>query len=284
MLAAIARCGSLSGAAAALHVTPSAVSQQLAHLERLVGRPLVDRSARGTALTAAGRVLAARAEAIDDELAGAERDLAALDGRAAGGVTVAAFPTVIRNLLVPAMRTLGETHPEVAVRIVEGEGDSALRRLRHGEVDVVIMERDAGLGLGRHRQITVLPLHTDPYRIAVPASWPEPTGHADLADRPWIAGPPGTASGQALERLGWSARVAHVCVDYPTTLTLVRAGLGAAVVPALALMNEDLSGIRATRLTGAGARRLDGLITGKRSGSPAAEALFAAIREVVRTL
>jgi DNA-binding transcriptional LysR family regulator len=284
VLAAIARCGSLSGAAAALHVTPSAVSQQLAQLERAVGRPLVDRSARGTALTAAGRVLAARAEAIDHELAEAERDLAALDGRAAGSVTVAAFPTVIRNLLVPALHALGDSHPEVTVRIVEVEGEVALRRLRHGEVDVVIMERDAGLGLSRHRQLTVLPLHTDPYRVAVPSRWPEPGGPADLADRPWIAGPPGTASGQALERLGFTARIVHVCVDYPTTLTLVRAGLGAAVVPALALLDEDLPGIRATRLTGAGARRLDALITGKRSGSPAAEALLAALRAVVRLL
>jgi len=199
-------------------------------------------------------------------------------------VTVAAFPTVIRNLLVPALRTLGASHPDVVVRIVEVEGTEALRRLRHGEVDVVIMERDASLGLSRHRQITVIPLHTDPYRIAVPAQWPEPVSHADLADRPWIAGPPGTASGQALERLGVSGRIAHVCVDYPTTLTLVRAGLGAAVVPALALLGEELPGIRATRLTGAGARRLDALITGKRSGSPAAEALLAALRAVVRTL
>jgi molybdate transport repressor ModE-like protein len=84
VLAAIARRGTLAGAAAALHVTPSAVSQQLAQLEHSVGRPLVDRSGRRAVLTAAGRVLAARAEAIQRELAEAEREMAELAGKAAG--------------------------------------------------------------------------------------------------------------------------------------------------------------------------------------------------------
>ncbi|MFB9407188.1 LysR family transcriptional regulator [Dactylosporangium matsuzakiense] len=92
VLAAIARRGTLAGAAAALHVTPSAVSQQLAALEHSVGRPLVDRSGRRAVLTAAGRLLAGRAEAIARELLEAERELAALSGRAAGQVRVAASP------------------------------------------------------------------------------------------------------------------------------------------------------------------------------------------------
>src|SRR5260370_700198 len=81
VLAAIARRGTLAGAAAALHVTPSAVSQQLAQLEHAVGRPLVDRTGRRAVLTAAGRLLAAPAEAIAHELAEAERELAAMSGR-----------------------------------------------------------------------------------------------------------------------------------------------------------------------------------------------------------
>src|SRR5258705_10832109 len=82
VLAAIARRGTLAGAAAALHVTPSAGSQQLAQLEHSVGRPLVDRSGRRAVLTAAGRLLAARAEAIARELAQAQPELAAMSGAA----------------------------------------------------------------------------------------------------------------------------------------------------------------------------------------------------------
>lgn len=282
-LAAIGRCGSLAGAAAALHVTPSAISQQLAHLERTTGLALVDRSARGAALTAAGRALAACAEAIARELAAAERDLAALSGRATGRVRVAAFPTVIRFLLVPALERLAAEHPDVTATIEEAEGEPALRRLRHGDLDLVIAERDASLGVevGRpRRQVTVAPLHTDPYRVTVPAAWPEPAGYADLADRPWIAGTPATAAGQVLERLarehGFVPRRAHLCVDYPTTLTLVGAGLGAALVPALALRDQN-PGVRVSALSGAGARRLDALVTG---ASPAVDALLAALRAV----
>jgi molybdate transport repressor ModE-like protein len=161
-LAAIGRCGSLAGAAAALHVTPSAISQQLAHLEHVAGLPLVDRSARGATLTAAGRALAGRAEAIARELAEAERDLAALSGRAAGRVRVAAFATVIRYLLVPALAVLTAEHPDVTATIVEAEGEPALRRLRHGDFDLVIAERDASLGVEARRQVAVVALHTDP--------------------------------------------------------------------------------------------------------------------------
>jgi DNA-binding transcriptional LysR family regulator len=119
----------------------------------------------------------------------------------------------------------------------------------------------------------------------VPAHWPEPGGYADLADRPWIAGHPQAAAGQVLERLareyGFTPRRAHLCVDYPTTLTLVGAGLGAALVPALAL-RDAVAGVRVTGLSGAGARRLDALVTGTAAASPAVEALLAAVRTVTR--
>jgi molybdate transport repressor ModE-like protein len=285
VLAAIARRGSLAGAAAALHVTPSAVSQQLAQLERAVGRPLVDRSGRRAALTAAGRILAGRAEAIERELAEAEREMTALSGRAAGRVRVAAFSTVIRHLLIPAMAVLAADHPGVVCVIAETEGAAALRELRLGELDLIITERDASLGLESRRQVTVVPLCTDPYRVVTPASWPVPRGFGDLAARPWVAGPPSSAAGHALERLardrGFTPRRAHVCIDYPATLALVAAGLGATIAPELALRDADRAAVRVTDLTGAGARRLDALVTAGRADRPAVEALLAALKQVI---
>jgi DNA-binding transcriptional LysR family regulator len=285
VLAAIARRGTLAGAATALHVTPSAVSQQLAQLEHTVGRPLVDRSGRRAVLTAAGRVLAARAEAIERELAEAERELAAMSGRAAGRVRVAAFSTVIRHLLIPAMARLASEHPDVVCSITELEGARALRELRLGGLDLTITERDAGLGLESRRQVSVVPLCEDQYRVVVPVGWPPVHGYGDLADRPWIAGPASSTTGQVLERLGrergFTPRKVHACVDYPAVFALVAAGQGATIAPDLALRAVDRDEVRITDLSGAGARRLDALVTAGRAELPAVEALLAALRSVV---
>ncbi|MFF5231328.1 LysR family transcriptional regulator [Dactylosporangium sp. NPDC000521] len=281
VLAAIARRGTLAGAAAALHVTPSAVSQQLAQLEHTVGRPLVDRSGRRAVLTAAGRVLAVRAEAIERELAEAERELVAMSGHAAGLVRVGAFATVIRHLLIPAMARLARDHPDVTCSITELDGPPALRELRLGGLDVTITERDASLGLESRRQVSVVPLGEDPYRVVVPAGWPPVLSYADLADRPWIAGPPTSTTGQVLDRLGrergFTPRRVHACVDYPVVLALVAAGHGATIAPDLALRDALAAGVRVTDLPVAGARRLDALVTAGRAALPAVTALLSVL-------
>ncbi|MGI5177448.1 LysR family transcriptional regulator [Dactylosporangium sp. CA-152071] len=281
VLAAIARRGTLAGAATALHVTPSAVSQQLAQLEHTVGRPLVDRSGRRAVLTAAGRVLAVRAEAIERELAEAERELVAMSGRAAGLVRVGAFATVIRHLLIPAMARLARDHPDVTCSITELDGPPALRELRLGGLDVTITERDASLGLESRRQVSVVPLGEDPYRVVVPAGWPPVLSYGDLADCPWIAGPPTSTTGQVLDRLGrergFTPRRVHACVDYPVVLALVAAGHGATIVPDLALRDALAAGVRVTDLPVAGARRLDALVTAGRAALPAVTALLSVL-------
>jgi molybdate transport repressor ModE-like protein len=281
VLAAIARRGTLAGAAAALHVTPSAVSQQLAQLEHTVGRPLVDRSGRRAVLTAAGRVLAARADAIAHELAEAERELAAMAGRAAGLVRVGAFATVIRHLLIPALDVLARDHPDVTCSITELDGPPALRELRLGGLDVTITERDASLGLESRRQVDVIPLFEDPYRVVVPADWPPVHSYGDLADRPWVAGPPSSTTGQVLDRLGrergFTPRRVHACVDYPVVLALVAAGQGATIAPDLALRGVSGAGVRVTDLPVAGARRLDALVTAGRTALPAVSALLSVL-------
>ncbi|MEU7869339.1 LysR substrate-binding domain-containing protein [Dactylosporangium sp. NPDC049140] len=284
VLAAIARRGTLAGAAAALHVTPSAVSQQLAQLEHSVGRPLVDRSGRRAVLTAAGRVLAGRAEAIARELAEAERELAAMSGRAAGLVRVAAFATVIRHLLVPAMDRLRADFPDVVCSITELEGAPALRELRLGGIDLTVTERDAVQRSAQHRQVTVVPLCDDPYRVVVPAAWPPVHAFEDLADRPWVAGPPASTTGQILDRVcrerGFTPRRVHACVDYPTVLTLVAAGHGATIAPDLALRGVHRDEITVTSLPVAGARSLDAHVTAARAQLPAVEALLTCLRAV----
>ena len=130
-LRAVADHGTLAAAADALHLTPSAVSQQLAALERDVQRPLLEPNGRTVRLTAAARVLLGHADALFAQLERLEGDLAARRRRA-GEIRVVGFPTALAGLLAPAARTLRAEAPGVELRILEAEttpdGAAALTR------------------------------------------------------------------------------------------------------------------------------------------------------------
>jgi DNA-binding transcriptional LysR family regulator len=240
VLQAVAVHGSVAAAAGALRLSPPAVSQQLRALERETGASLIDRSGRQVTLTAAGRLLAGHGERIAAQLRQAERDLAELTGQAAGPVRIAAFQSVMAPLIAPALRRLAAAHPAIQPVITERYGPAAVAELRLGDLDTVITEYDAagsppaepGLGL-RH-------LAFDPYLMVIPPDWQVTVRSLrDLAGRPWVAGPPGTACDHALRRLAAEADVAipagDVCVEFPSVLALVAAGRGAAIIPRLAL-------------------------------------------------
>ena len=240
VLQAVAVHGSVAAAAGALHLTPPAVSQQLLALEREASASLIDRSGRRIRLTAAGRLLAAHGERIAAQLRQAERDLAELTGQTAGPVRLAAFQSAMDPLIGPALRTLAAAHPAIQPVVAERYGPTAVAELRLGDLDIVLTEYDAaspppaeaGLGL-RH-------LAFDPYLLVIPPDWQVTVRSLrDLAGRPWVAGPPGTACDHALQRLAAEAAIAipdgDVCVEFPSVLALVTAGRGAAIVPQLAL-------------------------------------------------
>lgn len=279
--------GGVMKAAEALHLTPSAISQQLAQLEREVGIALIDRSQRRVTLTPAGRVLAAYGERIEEQLAEARQELNRFTDRLAGPVTIAAFPTVIRHLLVSALRELAVRHPKIVPIIQEIYGQAALRELRLGGVDLVVAERDMSRpapalpSMSRHR------LYDDEYRIVVPPGLPDiPRTVADLVDLPWVAGVPEQASGQALERLaqlhGFVPRRVHVIAEFPPTLALVSAGHGVAIVPSLALLDVPAGDVVVTDIHSVGSRRIEALtrVSRTRSGEP--DPVQAVVIEVLR--
>jgi DNA-binding transcriptional LysR family regulator len=273
VLRAVALRGGVVDAAKVLHLTPSAVSQHLAQLEREVGQPLVDRSRRRAGLTPAGRLLAARAERIEHELAEARRELAELTGRSTGPVTVAAFSSAVCHLLVPALGTLARTHPGLEPRVVEAEGPGALRDLRTGAVDLLVVEYD-GDDPGPDEQgrgLASAPVADDAYRVITPGDWsPSPRSVRELADRPWVAAPAGTACARALDRIcaqyAFAPRRAHTALEFPTTLALVRAGLGAAVVPPLALADAPPETVALPTVQVAGHRRIAAVWPASQSG------------------
>ena len=133
VLLAVHRAGGVVAAADLLHITPSAVSQQIRLLERECGARVLDRTPTGAVLTAAGKVLAEAAERIEDELTTVRRELADLDDSIPSGVVrVGGFASAVRALLLPLLTSLAATGPELEVIVEEVEERNALSRLRRG--------------------------------------------------------------------------------------------------------------------------------------------------------
>jgi DNA-binding transcriptional LysR family regulator len=143
-------------------------------------------------------------------------------------------------LISPALRTLAAAHPAIQPVITERYGPAAVAGLRLGDLDVVITEYDAASSQPTEPGLSLRHLAFDPYLLIIPPDWQATVGNPrDLAGRPWVAGPPGTACDHALRRLAAETGIAipagDVCVEFPSVLALVAAGRGAAIVPQLAL-------------------------------------------------
>ena len=142
-LQAVAREGSFGRAARSLGYTQSAVSQQIAHLERIVGQRLIERPGgpRAISLTEAGRLLLGHADAIVARLAAAEADMAALAEGAAGPLRVGVYQSVGARVLPQLMRRFSEAWPRVEVRLRESADDAVLLGLvEHGELDLTFAD------------------------------------------------------------------------------------------------------------------------------------------------
>src|SRR6201992_2493713 len=198
VLREVARAGSFAAAAAVLHHTPSAVSQQIAALERGAGAVLVQRSTRGVTLTDAGRVLLATADAIHAELRIAAQQLRALQADGPQALTVVTFPSAGEPLLAPALTALTAAPGQpVEVTVLEPEPDEALASLRDGRADLALVYHfstpepprawPAAAGPGAY-----IPLAADQLRLMVPAGHPlagrAAVSLAEFAGERWIHG------------------------------------------------------------------------------------------------
>ena len=189
---------------------------------------------------------------------------------------------MIRGFAAPALVALASTHPGVRPRLLELDEQSALAALHAGDVDLVLVEDEASNPRATAPGTASRPLLDDPYRLAVPAGWPTASAIGDLAGRPWVDGPPGSAVRRVLDRLRDASELplpgAHSCLEFPAALALVDAGLAAALVPDLALTDSVPDRVRLIHLTGLGARRISAVhLTGRRGALPIAGVLLDAL-------
>ncbi|QPL06132.1 MULTISPECIES: LysR family transcriptional regulator [Actinomyces] len=280
LLLAVHRAGGIVAAAQAQHLTPSAVSQQIKLLEKEAGTRLLDRTPRGAVLTDAGRLLSESAERIELELVAARRSLAEMDPDAPSGhVHVGTIATVIRALLVPLLVRAEQDLPGLTITVEETEGASALTRLRNGELDLLLLERDATAPVRPARGTADVPVLDESWLVVSPPGQAAPGALGDLVRPAWIDLAPGTAGADALERLsrqlGTSLSRRHIAYDYDVVLAMVSAGLGWALLPELAVLSATLpDGVSATRLPGLGTRQLIARHrASRRDPSPAVRAL-----------
>jgi len=260
-LLAVHRAGGILAAGELLGITPSAVSQQIARLEAEEGFPVLERTPRGVSLTPAGRVLVDAAERIEAELVGARQAIAALGDGISGVVKLGAFQTAIRWIVAPALGPLTQLYPALTVDILDGDPHEQIGMLRTGDLDLVVGERDAEVDQNVPRGISEVPLLDEPWRVIVPTGMPVPQRLSDLANLRFISGVEGTAADRAVKRLakslGAQISTRHITYDFATALTLVEAGQGAALLPALALLGTpSREKFQVVGLTGLGARRL----------------------------
>jgi DNA-binding transcriptional LysR family regulator len=268
---AVAEHGTVTAAAAALYLTPSAVSQQLAALEQETGHKILERDSRGVRLTPVGEILLSHAHAVLAQIERAEAELAAYTSGAAGIVTVAAFATGIALVLAPAITALAAAYPGIHVRVRDAEGDQSLPMVLDGRADVAVAVEYRGAPNDDDRQLARLPLYAEPFDAVLPRdhrlAGVGTVPVAALAGETWIGPYPGNPCHEvvvlACEYAGFHPRLEHFSDDFRAVAALVTAGAGVALIPRSALRDIDLShaavrpvsGIVATRRVFAAVRR-----------------------------
>ncbi|WP_083420110.1 LysR family transcriptional regulator [Pseudofrankia sp. BMG5.37] len=270
--------GTVAATAAALHLTPSAISQQLAALSREAGVPLLDPVGRRVRLTPAAKVLLRHADEIFAQLERAEADLAAFDEGRLGEVTIAAFATAITGIVAPALQELRITHPGLQITIVDVGPPDCYDMLISGELDMAFDFVSTRPDDGRFEMVKMV---DDLFDVALP--WDHPLAGLDqvrlaqLADDDFIASRPGTACLEIMQAAcaaaGFAPRLRHRTDEFIAVLGLIGAGCGIGLIPRLAgLASTDQVVLRP--LVDAPARRLS---VSLRRGSASAPHLAAVL-------
>lgn len=242
VLREVARHGSFTAAAKTLAYTPSAISQQVAALEREVNTTLLERGPRGVTLTEPGRLLVHESEEILSRLASAESALQSLAGIGSGLLRLGWFATAGANLIPRAIAAYRQRYPGVRLDLFQGDPDECLPRLRSRQIELALVYEFQPTPPMRS-EFEQIELIDDPFHIGLPKNHPLARQHrvrlADLSGAQWIQG---VRSGATLDVLPRACRIAgfepNIVLrtdDRMAVEGLVAAGVGVALIPQLTL-------------------------------------------------
>lgn len=284
----VAQYGSITAAARRLGYTQSAVSRQISALEAEIGARIFDRLPRGVALTEEGRTLLPHAEAVLDRLTAAGRDLDQLRGLGSGRLRVGAFPTAVAALVPRALGSFRDSHPDIALSLVEGLTPSLLDRLANGDADIAVVSSSpsdafdpAQFDLRHLLDERLLVAVSREHRLARRRT----VALAELADDAFIVG--SVAAEDTLLRAslpsGFKPKIDIVAAEWTGKLGCVAAGLGVALVPALAVRGTpaDIALLR-LRVEDESIRRIYAATVAGRAEPPAVTGFLAHLDRAAR--
>ncbi|WP_022868772.1 LysR family transcriptional regulator [Schaalia vaccimaxillae] len=259
ILLAVEREGGIVSAADVLFISPSAVSQQIQKLENEVGLELIERTPSGAILTPAGRVLVQTAERIENELQETAQILLPLAGQVTGVVTIGAFQSVLRTVLLPFVDHLKAALPGVEIHLAETEELPGMAALRSGRYDLLVIERDSEPG-PPVRGYTDEPFIDEPWVLVTPESAPHVGSERDLDMIEWLRVAPGSIGAHVMDRVASNLShpkwVPFSYTNYEAAHSMIRAGIGSTIEPAMGVEGISTDGMRVTPLPGLGVRRI----------------------------
>jgi DNA-binding transcriptional LysR family regulator len=291
VLRALADHGTVTAAAEVLHLTPSAVSQQLAALESEVGQELLERRGRRVAITSAGRLLLTHADAILTEVERAEEAMRLHADGATGEIRVAAFASAISLLVAPSLARLRETSPGLRLVVRDAEGHQAVTQLLDGEVELAIAVEHRGSPAPDDARLNRIPLYSEPFVALIPPDHPMTKADSldltTLAADDWVM----TSAGNpirdvvllACEQAGFQPRIVHHSDDFRAVAALVAAGAGVSLVPQLALPDPGDAVVRRLEAP-VPVRRVYAATRPSRADHPLIAETLAALSEAARRL
>ena len=237
MLREFAARGTIAAAAEAMGYTPSAISQQLAVLEREAGVALTIRSGRKLRLTAAGERLVARADTILATLEVAQAELHADSQTIDGTVRLAVFQSAALSLVPSALVRLAAAHPALRVRVTQSEPGAALADTWARTFDLVVAEEYPHHSAPHYQGIDRRPLISDEIRLCVGGEWSSVTHLEEAASAAWVMEPEGTATRhfaeQACRTAGFEPDVRFETADLQAHASYIEAGLAVGLLPGL---------------------------------------------------
>lgn len=262
--------GTIVATARSLHLSPSAVSQQLATLAKQAGVPLLSKHGRGVRLTGQAMVLLEHAAAIHAQIEFARADLASYNEDPIGRVAVGAFSTAIIGLVAPALAELRRTASRLRLDVTEVEAPECYTSLDVGTLDLIIAIDYRHAPPRSDRRYHRTHLVSDVFDIVVADTHPlarheGPAALEELAADPWVTTAPGGPCAEltiaACTTAGFAPDVRHHCNDWDGVTALVAAGAGVALVPRL--------GVRTCR---------DGIVVRTLRDDPPRRNVYAAVR------
>ncbi|MGO1769210.1 MAG: LysR family transcriptional regulator [Microbacterium sp.] len=284
MLLELRRLGTVSAVARSLSFSTSAVSQQLAQLERDVGATLLEPEGRRLRLTPSGEVLLDHAEALLDGWEQARASVSAAEDEVAGSLALGAFESTMLSFVPELVKRLHAEHPGARLSVMQADADLTRELVASRAIDVGLVERYPDQTFPRDPDIVETELFDDHMLLAVPPDLGRQVrGPADLADLDWVLEMPGSPAREwavsLCRRHGFEPRLRFESTDMLVHHHLVRSGVAVGFVPAL-LPGRLLEGVELIDLGPSAARTVSALSRRAQQGMP----LMVAVLDLLRRL